>query len=285
MLIRVIIRRGCERALWGSGPLLSMPPSVRDWLLEDHLVFFVIDVVAELDLAPFFRAHRLDGRGGAVYDPAMMLSVLLYAYCTGERSSRRIERRLIEDVAYRVLAVNQRPDHATLARFRRRHQDAIAGLFGQVLALCVQAGLVDAGVVAIDGTKLAANASFFANRNREDLEKIAAEILDEAEQTDAAEDELLGDRRGEEMPAEWAGGRGRRERIRAALGELDRQDQPRLCDADERAGRERSSTGPHADRTETKRGCRAACCTAAGEHHRPALAGHPAGIERGSAGL
>jgi transposase len=203
--------------------LLLMPPSVRDWLPEDHLAFFVIDVVAELDLAPFLRAHRLDGRGGAVYDPAMMLSVLLYAYCTGERSSRRIERRLIEDVAYRVLAVNQRPDHATLARFRRRHQDAIAGLFGQVLALCVKAGLVDAGVVAIDGTKLAANASFFANRNREDIEKIAADILDEAEHTDAAEDELLGDRRGEEMPAEWAGGRDRRERIRAALGELDRQ--------------------------------------------------------------
>jgi pimeloyl-ACP methyl ester carboxylesterase len=106
-----------------------------------------------------------------------------------ERSSRRIERRLVEDVAYRVLAANQLPDHATLARFRRRHQDAIAGLFGQVLALCVKAGLVDAGVVAIDGTKIAADASLFANRKREEL---AAEILAEAEQADAAEDELLG---------------------------------------------------------------------------------------------
>jgi transposase len=203
--------------------LLLMPPSVRDWLPGDHLAFFVLDVVAELDVAPFLKVYRVDGRGGAVYDPAMMLAVLLYAYCTGERSSRRIERRLDEDVAYRVLAVNQRPDHATLARFRRRHQSAIAGLFGQVLALCVKAGLVDSGVVAIDGTKIAANASFFANRDREDLEKIATEILDDAEKTDAAEDELFGDRRGGELPAGWKGGRDRRQRIREALGELDRQ--------------------------------------------------------------
>lgn len=151
--------------------LLLLPPSVRDWLPEDHLAFFVLDVVAELDLAAFYGSHREDGRGGAVYDPAMMLSVLLYAYCTGERSSRRIERRLCEDVAYRVLSANQSPDHATLARFRSRHQDAIGALFGQVLALCVKADLVDTGVVAIDGTKIAADASFFANRKREALAK------------------------------------------------------------------------------------------------------------------
>src|SRR5215216_7344602 len=149
--------------------LMLMPPSVRDWLPEDHLAFFVLDTVAELDLAEFFAAYRADGRGGSVYDPAMMLGVLLYAYCTGERSSRRVERRLVEDVAYRVVAANQQPDHATVARFRARHQDAIAALFGQVLGLCVAAGLVDAGVVAIDGTKIAANASFFANRDHADL--------------------------------------------------------------------------------------------------------------------
>ena len=203
--------------------LLLMPPSVRDWLPEEHLAFFVLDVVDELDLAEFLRAHRDDGRGGAVYDPAMMLSVLLYAYCTGQRSSRRIERRLVEDVAYRVLAVNQRPDHATLARFRRRHQDAIAGLFAQVLALCVKAGMVDTGVVAIDGTKIGANASFFANRKREDLQKLAAEILDEAEQTDKAEDELIGERSGRELARQWSGGRDRRARIRTALAELETQ--------------------------------------------------------------
>jgi transposase len=214
--------------------LMVMPPSVRDWLPEDHLAFFVLDVVAELDLARFYGAYRSDGRGGSVYDPSMMLAVLLYAYCTGERSSRQMERRLVEDVAYRVLAANQQPDHATLARFRRRHQDAIAGLFGQVLTMCVSAGLVDAGVVAIDGTKIAANASFFANRDREFLTKelaqlndatteIAEQVLAEAEATDAAEDAELGDARGGQMPADWSGGRGRRDRIRAALDELDAQ--------------------------------------------------------------
>ena len=226
--------------------LYLMPPSVRDWLPEDHLAFFVLDVVSELDLAAFYGSYRADGRGGAVYDPALMLAVLLYAYCTGERSSRRIERRLVEDVAYRVLAANQTPDHATLARFRRRHQDAIAALFGQVLGLCVKAGLVDAGVVSIDGTKMSADASFFANRTREDL---AAEILREAEETDAAEDDLLGDARGDELPEPWAGSRDRRERIRAALDELEREKardyESRVA---ERAGKERESgkqlTGP-----------------------------------------
>jgi transposase len=232
--------------------LMLMPVSVRDWLPEDHLAFFVLDTVAELDLAEFFAAYRADGRGGSVYDPAMMLGVLLYAYCTGERSSRRVERRLVEDVAYRVVAANQQPDHATLARFRARHQDAIAGLFGQVLGLCVKAGLVDAGVVAIDGTKIAANASFFANRDRDGLtealaaiaelnqaggsagsgepdpigdaaEEIAREILKEAEAVDAAEDAEHGEDRGGELPAEWAGGRDRRARIRAALEELESQ--------------------------------------------------------------
>jgi transposase len=200
--------------------LMLMPVSVRDWLPEDHLAFFVTDVVAELDLSEFYRAYRDDGRGGAVYDPAAMLAVLVYAYCAGERSSRRIQRRLVEDVVYRVVAANQQPDHATLARFRRRHQDAIAGLFGQVLALYVKAGLVDTGVVAIDGTKIAADASFHSNRKREELVR---EILAEADAVDAAEDELFGDLRGDELPAEWAGGRDRRARIRAALQELDGQ--------------------------------------------------------------
>jgi transposase len=206
----------------GESPdqMMLLPPSVREWLPENHLAFFVLDVVGELDLGAFLRAHREDGRGGAVYDPATMLGVLVYAYCTGERSTRRIERRLVEDVAYRVLAANQRPDHATLARFRRRHREAVEGLFGQVLALCVKAGIVDAGLVAIDGTKIGADASFFANRRAESLAK---EILDEAEAVDAAEDEQFGDRRGDELPEEWAGGRERKARIRAALQELKSQ--------------------------------------------------------------
>ena len=224
--------------------LFLMPPSVIDWLPGEHLGWFVLDVVAELDLAAFYSEFRVDGRGGAVYDPAMMLGVLVYAYCTGERSSRRIERRLVDDVAYRVLAANQRPDHATLARFRRRHQDAIAGLFGQVLALCVKAGLVDTGVVAIDGTKIGANASFFANRNREQL---AAAILAEAEAVDSAEDEQFGDRRGDELPAEWAGGRDRRAPDPSSVGRTRPPDRPRLRHTDGRTGRQGASHGPQAD--------------------------------------
>ncbi len=109
-----------------------MPLSIREWLPEDHFAFFVLEVVDALDLTSFYAAYRADGRGGSVYDPAMMLAVLLYAYSTGERSSRRMERHLMDDVAYRVIAANQQPDHATLARFRRRHQETIAGVFDQV---------------------------------------------------------------------------------------------------------------------------------------------------------
>jgi transposase len=197
-----------------------MPPSVADWLPEGHLAWFVLDVVAELDLSRFYATFREDGRGGAAYDPSMLLAVLLYAYCVGERSSRRVEARLVEDVAFRVVAANQRPDHATLARFRRRHEDAIAELFGQVLGLCVQAGLVDAGLVAVDGTKMGANASAWSNRTRRQL---AEEILGEAEQVDAAEDEQFGDQRGDELPGEWADRRDRRARVREALRQLDAQ--------------------------------------------------------------
>lgn len=198
--------------------LWLMPPSVADWLPEGHPAWFVLDVVAELDLSEFYADYRDDGRGGAAYDPAMMLGVLMHAYCVGERSSRRIERRCTEDVAFRVLAANQCPDHATLARFRRRHQDTIGRLFDQVLALCVRAGLVDAGLVAIDGTKMGANASAWSNRTRHQL---VEEILAEAEEVDAAEDEAFGDQRGDELAPEWADRRDRHARVREALRQLE----------------------------------------------------------------
>lgn len=243
--------RDCDRE-----QLYLMPPSVVEWLPEGHLAFFVLDVVAELDLGTFYGSYRDDGRGGAVYDPGMMLAVLVYAYCTGQRSSRQIERHLVEDVAYRVVAANQTPDHATLARFRRRHEAAIASLFGQVLGLCVKAGLVDAGVVAIDGTKVQANASFFANRTREQL---AAEILGEAEQVDAAEDQLFGERRGDELPDGWGGRKGRRSRIRTALDELDRQPardyESRMKErAEKEAASGRKLTGPKPKAQTARRG-------------------------------
>lgn len=112
-----------------------MPPDVRDWLPGDHLAWFVIDAVGEMELDAFYAAYRLDGRSRPAYDPAMMVALLLYAYARGTRSSRAIERGCEEDVAFRVLAAQQRPDHATIARFVDRHQDAIAGLFGEVLSL------------------------------------------------------------------------------------------------------------------------------------------------------
>src|SRR5680860_315479 len=141
-----------------------MPPSLREWLPEGHLAWFVLDAVAEMDLSAFSARYRDDGWGRAAYAPAMMVALTLYSYCLGERSSRRIERRLGEDIAYRVIAANQSPDHTTIARFRQHNEGALAGLFTEILRLCAGAGMVKVGVVAIDGTKMAASASLAANR-------------------------------------------------------------------------------------------------------------------------
>jgi transposase len=203
----------CDR-----GQELLLPPSLRDWLPEDHLAWFIIDVVAAMDLTAFYAVYRADGHGRAAHDPAMMVALLLYTYAIGERSSRRIERCCVEDVAARVICANQRPDHTTIARFRQRHETALAGLFGEVLALCAEAGLVKVGVVAIDGTKVHANASQHATRS---YEEIAREILAEADAIDAAEDEQLGDPRGDELPSELATAQGRRGWLREAKRRLD----------------------------------------------------------------
>src|SRR5918992_1096220 len=188
-----------------------MPPDVREWLPERHLAWFVIDAVAEMDLGAFYAAYRVDGRSRPPYDPAMMVAVLLYAYARGIRSSPVIERACEEDVAFRVLAAQQRPDHATIARFVERHEDAIAGLFGEVLTLCARSGLAKVGVIAVDGTKVQANASRNENLN---YEQLAREILEEAKAVDAAEDELYGEARGDELPPEFATAQGRRGRMK-----------------------------------------------------------------------
>jgi transposase len=199
-----------------------MPPDVRDWVPAGHLAWFVVEAVGELDLAAFYARYRQDGWGRAAYDPRVMVAVMLYAYCSGIRSARAIERRLVEDVAFRVVAANLRPDHATIARFRVEHERALAGLFGQVLAMCQRAGLIQAGVVAVDSTKLAANASGLANKTYEEL---AREILQEAAEIDAAEDERYGDARGDELPPELADPTTRRARIRELMDELDAERQ------------------------------------------------------------
>src|SRR6266571_9477262 len=143
---------------------LLLPPSLREWLPQDHLAWFVLDAVEEMDLSAFVGAYREDGWGLAAFDPQMVVALLLYSYAVGERSSRGIERRCREDVAFRVISANQIPDHATTARFRARHQQALAELFGQVLGLCAEAGLVEVAVLAVDGTKLQASASNHASR-------------------------------------------------------------------------------------------------------------------------
>jgi transposase len=197
---------------------LLLPPSLREWLPERHLAWFVIDAVAALDLSGFYAAYRDNGQGRAAHDPAMMVALLLYSYAVGERSSRRIERRCIEDVATRVICANQAPDHTTVARFRQRHERALAGLFGEVLALCAEAGLVRVGVIAVDGTKVHANASERATRS---YEEIAREILDDAAAVDAEEDERFGDARGDELPGELATGQGRQRWLRDAKRRLE----------------------------------------------------------------
>ncbi len=216
---------GCERE-----QELLLPPSLREWLPEGHLAWFVIDAVEAMNLDAFYASYRADGHGRAALDPSMMLALLLYAYSTGQRSSRAIERRCSDDVAFRVITANQAPDHATIARFRVRHEQALSELFGEVLALCAKAGLVSVGVIALDGTKLHANASDRANR---EYQRIAQEILTEADLVDAEEDARFGERRGDELPAELSNSTDRRQRLRDARHALEA----------ERAGRQRPVPG------------------------------------------
>jgi transposase len=203
----------CDR----DQPLL-LPPDLRDWLPEDHLAWFVIEAIEELDLEPFYASYRADGHGAAAHEPKMMVTLLAYSYAVGERSSRGIERRCREDLAFRVICANQVADHATIARFRVRHQEALADLFGQVLGLCADAGVVEVGVLAVDGTKLEASASNHASRS---YAQIAAEILAEAGRIDAAEDELHGDARGDELPEHLTTRDGRRAWLREAKERLE----------------------------------------------------------------
>jgi transposase len=197
-----------------------LPPDVREWLPEDHLAWFVIDAVRVIDTSPFYAAYREDGHGRAAYEPSMMVALLLYCWSRGTRSSRRIERACVEDVACRVIAAHQQPDHATVARFVERHEQALAGLFGEVLALCADAGMATVGVIAIDGTKVHAN----ANRDRTvDYGQIAQAIVEEAVATDAAETAAFGERRGDELPELVASRQGREGWLRAARQRLDQQ--------------------------------------------------------------
>ena len=212
-----------------------MPPSIAEWLPEGHLAWFVLDAVSEMDLSAFYARYRHDGWGRAAYDPAMMVGLTLYAYCLGERSSRRIERRLHEDVAFRVVAANQTPDHTTIARFRQHNEEALAGLLTECLRLCASAGLGRVGLVAIDGTKMGAAASLSANRTRAAIEEHVRRILTEAAETDAAEDALYGEEvRGDELPPELRDRASRLARLKEAKRRLAEEDAARRSAHEER---------------------------------------------------
>jgi transposase len=223
-----------------------LPPSIRDWLPADHLAWFVLDAVAELDTSALYRRHRADGHGAAAYEPGMMAALLLYAYATGERSSRRIEERCRVDLAYRAITANALPDHATIARFRAAQADALAGLFTGILAVCARAGMGRLGLIALDGTRIAA-ATEGPGRTAAELEAEIAAILREAADVDAAEDEAYGaDRRGDELPPALAARHTRLERLREAKRQLDEEAGERAAAeaarAAERAARE-AATG------------------------------------------
>lgn len=203
-----------------------LPPSLKDWLPAKHLAWFVLEAVKSLDLREFYAAYRGDGWGRAAYAPDVMTALMLYAYCTGLRSSRLIEKACETDVAYRVIMGNMLPDHTTICRFRAEREEALRGLFLQVLRLCREGGLVKAGAVALDGTKMKANAALSANRDYEHLRKEIDRMFEEAKAKDEEEDRLYGkDKRGDELPEELSTPEGRRgwfKRMKARLEAEDR---------------------------------------------------------------
>ena len=201
-----------------------MPPSLQEWLPERHLAWFVLDAVEQMDLIGFYERYRRDGWGQAAYEPSMMVSLLLYAYSLGERSSRQIERLCETDIAFRVIAANAKPDHSTINRFRGEHEDALKGIFTSVLRLCSEAGLVKVGVVALDGTKIKANAALSANREYAHIEEEVKKMLEEAAAKDKEEDEKYGkDKRGDELPEGLRGRKDRLARLKECQKRLERE--------------------------------------------------------------
>src|SRR5947209_2553882 len=202
----------CDR-----GQTMLMPPDLTEWVPDDHVVWSILGAVDQMDLSVFYGAYRENGQGRAAYEPSMMVALLLHAYARGNRSSRGIERACREDVTYKLITAMRVPDHATIAEFRRRHERALGELFTAVLALCREAGLVEVGVISIDGVKIRANASRGANRT---YEKLVADILKEAEETDRWEDGLFGPDRGDEPPEHLRSEEGRRSAFKAAQERL-----------------------------------------------------------------
>jgi transposase len=203
------------------GQLYLLPPSIADWLPEGHLAFFILDAVEEMGLSPFYGGYREDGWGGAAHHPKAMVALLVYAYCVGVRSSRQIERACHIDVAFRVICAGLFPGHTTIACFRSRHEQALKHVFSSSLRLCQRAGMAKAGLAALDGTKMAANASMQANRTKETIAQEVEKIFAEAAAADDAEDATFGTERGDEPPATLRGREDRRRRFAPAKALLD----------------------------------------------------------------
>lgn len=214
---------------------LLLPPSLNEWLPEGHLAYFISDVIEQLDLSAFYARYDGDGRRKSPFEPRMMLKVLIYAYATGVFSSRKIARKLEEDVAFRVLAAGNFPKHRTLCDFRKEHLSEFQAVFVQVVQIAQQAELVKLGTLAIDGTKVRANASkhkaMSYGRMCDEQTRLSEEIqqlCDQARCTDDSEDQQFGDdRRGDELPAELQHRQKRLERIKAAKEKLEADQQAR----------------------------------------------------------
>lgn len=211
--------------------MFLMPPALQEWLPEGHLVYFISDVVEQLDLSCITSVYEDEHRGYPPYHPLMLTKILLYAYCIGVPSSRKIDRRCEEDIGFRILAANNQPDFRTISDFRKRHLESLKGIFKQVLRLCQKTGLVKLGHVALDGTKLKANASKHKAMSygrmllkEEELEKEVEELLRSAQEMDEEEDQKYGkDRRGDELPKELAFKESRLKKIREAKEALERE--------------------------------------------------------------
>ena len=211
-----------------------MPVSIEAWLSEGHLAWFILDAVEAMDISKFYLKYRADGCGRAAYDPQMMVCLLLYAYCLGVRSSRQIEQACEVDIAFRVITANQQPDYSTVCRFRSQNEKELGMLFTEVLRLCAKAGLLKAGIVALDGTKIKANASLSANRSEAHIEAEVKKMLTEAREKDEEEDRLFGkDSRGDEMPEELKDRKGRPARLKECLERLAREKEEKIqCQAE-----------------------------------------------------
>jgi transposase len=281
---------------WQPEQTTLLPPSPRDWLADDHQVYFLLDLVDELDLsAILLPALAKDPRGEKGFDPRMMTMLLLYAYCVGIVSSRKIERACYEDLAFRVLTGNQQPDHSRISEFRRRNLDALSDLFVQILRLCQKAGMVSLGHVALDGTKVQANASKHKAMSHQRMLKAEKQLENEinalmrkAEILDAQEDQRYGKgKRGSELPDELRRRQDRLARIRQARKEMEaetaaaaaRQRQQEADESRTKAAAAQESDAPPADQAELNRKAEVAAATAKAAREKAIEAAESAGVE------